>query len=205
MLCGQHLAILNYNIYARLSPRARESSTARSRPRRMRRETEACPVGTRGARSRASQVASIGCPVRARGGAKAERRGLSCFLPLVEVEFRSRRRRRDRDRGDRFPSCLHERRCVAAGTVDDAERRPHVVGVRCGRLRCAWGRLPIGIEIIFGPALPPCGTVGLPGRPTVLKVKRRAALGGFSVCWSLFRSLVPRVRALFLKPIFERA
>ena len=173
MLCGQHLAILNYNIYARLSPRARESSTARSRPRRMRRETEACPVGTRGARSRASQVASIGCPVRARGGAKAERRGLSCFLPLVEVEFRSRRRRRDRGDGLYASQVVLTRRCRGR-RADDAERRPHVVGLRCGRLRCAWGRLPI----IFGPALPPCGIVWLPDGVG----ERQGALGGFFVC-----------------------
>ena len=165
MLCGQHLAILNYNIYARLSPRARESSTARSRPRRMRRETEACPVGTRGARSRASQVASIGCPVRARGGAKAERRGLSCFLPLVEVEFRSRRRRRDRGDGLYASQVVFTRRCVAAGTVDDAERRPHVVGVRCGRRRCAWARLPICQDQKFGLRCRPAASWGCPAVP----------------------------------------
>ena len=81
----------------------------------MRPGTDACPVGARGARSRASQVASIGCPARARGGAEAQRRGLSCFLPLVEVEFRSRRRRRDRGDGLYASQVVLTRRCVAVG------------------------------------------------------------------------------------------
>ena len=170
----------------------------------MRPGTDACPVGTRGAAvaglaSRQDRVPRASA--RPRRGAATQvalysQIGRGCF-PLAATATRSRPAANNN-------SCLYEMLCRGR-RVGDAEWLSHVVGLRCGRLRCAWGRLPIGIEIIFGPALPPCGTVGLPGRPTVLKVKRRAALGGFSVCWSLFRSLVPRVRALFLKPIFERA
>ena len=142
----------------------------------MRRATDACPVGTRGARrSRASQVASIGCPVRARGGAEAQRRGLSCFLPLVGVVFRSRRRRRDRGDGLYASQVVFTRRCVAAGTVDDAERRPHVVGVRCGRLRSAWAGCPLAKIKNLGCAAALRHRGAARRCPTVLKVKRGAS------------------------------
>ena len=163
----------------------------------MRPETDACPIGTRGARSRASQVASIGCPVRARGGAEAQRRGRPCILKLVEVEFRSRRRRRDRDRGDRFPSCLHERRCVAAGTVDDAEwLLSHVNGQLMRR-----GRLPIGETSSISCLR--CRPAVLWGCPAVLKGKR-GALGGFSRVSAAFLVSLVTSTCTFLKPIFKQ-
>ena len=119
----------------------------------------------RGARrSRASQVASIGCPVRARGGAEAERRGRPCILKLVEVEFRSRRRRRDRDRGDRFPSCPHE--TLRRGR--HRRRRGEAAARRRGALRAPekrLGRLPIGQDQKFGLRCRPAASWGCPAVP----------------------------------------
>ena len=91
--------------------------------------------------------------------------------------------RRDRGwRRDETISCLHEKRCVAAGTVDDAEWLSHAVG-------CVfrWGRLPIGeIDHIWACA-PPCGIVWLPDGVG----QWQGGVGGFFVCvGSLFRSLV---------------
>ena len=119
---------------------ARSARAARGRgPRKL--PVSGAPY-ERAAASRRSDAGGLGSPV-----------GRSCFcLP--------RAARRDRGRRRTTISCLHEKRSVAAGTVDDAERRPHVVGLRCGGFR--WGRLPMLGEIIFGPAPPPRGVVGLP-------------------------------------------
>ena len=82
--------------------------------------------------------------------------------------------RRDRGRRRTTISCLHEKRSVAAGTVDDAEWRPHVVGVRCGRLRSAWAGCSLCLGLL--PALPPCGVVWLPDGVCRSMVRRRSGL-----------------------------
>ena len=162
----------------------------------MRPETDACPVGTRGARSRASQVASIGCPVRARGGA-------DWGLPSVETGS----------------ACRAPRDATAAGGATnnnklsfarDAASRPapstmllHVVGLRCGRLRCAWAGCPLAKIKSLGLRCRPAASRAARPVETVLKGKR-GALGGFSrVLAACLVSLVTST-CTFLKPIFKQ-
>ena len=148
----------------------------------MRRETDACPIGTRGARSRASQVASIGCPVRARGGVEAKRRGRPWGFPLVGA----------------VSACRAPRDAIAAGVEQqqvvftrDAASRPAPSTTRSGG-RTSSGcvaeasdgaRCPFLARSYLGLRRRPAASCGC---PAVLKVKRRA-LGGFSrVLASLF-------------------
>ena len=94
----------------------------------------------RAAAPRRSDAGGLGSPV-----------GRSCFcLP--------RAARRDRGRRRTTISCLHERRCVAAGasTTRTGGRTSSGCGFR-------WGRLPIGeTSSISCLRCHPCGIVGLP-------------------------------------------
>lgn len=91
--------------------------------------------------------------------------------------------RRDRGwRRDETISCLHEKRCVAAGTVDDAEWLSHAVGLRLPMGQAAHWR-----DRSYEPGVPPCGIVWLPDGVG----QWQGGVGGFFVCvGSLFRSLV---------------
>ena len=102
---------------------------ASSLPRRMRPETDACPIGTRGA-----AVAGLAsCQYRVPRMSARRRRGAATGGSPVGRSCICLPRAARRDRGwrrDETISCLHEKRCVAAGTVDDAEWLSHAVGLR---------------------------------------------------------------------------
>ena len=117
----------------KLEPRTgasrRDSSTPSSLLRRMRPETDACPIGTRGA-----AVAGLAsCQYRVPRMSARRRRGAATGGSPVGRSCICLPRAARRDRGwrrDETISCLHEKRCVAAGTVDDAEWLSHAVGLR---------------------------------------------------------------------------